>query len=343
MSTVIQAGNATNGGASISSDTAGSIQIQTGSTPTTALTIDTSQNVGIGTSSPSGALDVRGSTFFGSTSGAYTGTFRGTANWNYGGLNIIRNASNTSTPRLLSLMLDGDDSASTTIGAYNAIWGSYNASPTTGSTSSSLQGAMVYGAYYGHQWVVNGSEKMRIDASGNLLVNTTSVIASGLISASYNTTTQNGMSLYAQVTSAATAISFRNGNGGVGSVVTNGTATAYNTSSDYRLKENVQPMQGALVKVAALKPVTYTWKTDGTAGQGFIAHELQAVVPDCVTGTKDQVDAEGNPVYQGVDTSFLVATLTAAVQEQQALITTMQATITQQAADIAALKAKVGI
>ena len=91
-------------------------------------------------------------------------------------------------------------------------------------------------------------------------------------------------------------------------------------------------MTGALDTVLQLKPVTYKWKVDGSDGQGFIAHELQAVVPDCVTGEKDAVDAEGNPQYQGIDTSFLVATLTAAIQEQQALITQLQA-------DVATLKA----
>jgi len=98
----------------------------------------------------------------------------------------------------------------------------------------------------------------------------------------------------------------------IGSITQNGTtATAYNTSSDYRLKENIAPMTGALGLVQQLKPVTYNWKVDGSAGQGFIAHELAEVVPDCVTGEKDAVDAEGNPVHQGIDTSFLVATLTA--------------------------------
>ena len=122
----------------------------------------------------------------------------------------------------------------------------------------------------------------------------------------------------------------------VGTITTNGSSsTAYNTSSDYRLKENVAPMQNALNVVAQLKPCTYTWKANGSAGQGFIAHELQAVVPDCVTGEKDAVetytDEEGNdqtrPVYQGIDTSFLVATLTAAIQEQQAIITDLKARI----------------
>ena len=114
----------------------------------------------------------------------------------------------------------------------------------------------------------------------------------------------------------------------VGSVSTNGTTTTYNTSSDYRLKESIAPMTGALAKVSLLKPCTYKWKSDGTDGQGFIAHELAEVVAGCVTGEKDAVDANGKPVYQGIDTSFLVATLTAAIQEQQAMITTLQTQVT---------------
>ena len=79
-------------------------------------------------------------------------------------------------------------------------------------------------------------------------------------------------------------------------------------------------MTGALTKVLALKPVTYKWKDGNKDGQGFIAHELAEVCPDAVTGEKDAVDAEGNIKSQGIDTSKLVATLTAAIQEQQTLI-----------------------
>jgi hypothetical protein len=91
-----------------------------------------------------------------------------------------------------------------------------------------------------------------------------------------------------------------------------------------------------LAKVAALKPVSYKWKSDGSDSQGFIAHELAEIVPECVVGEKDAVetytDEDGNeatrPVYQGIDTSFLVATLTAAIQEQQATITALTTRIT---------------
>jgi hypothetical protein len=104
----------------------------------------------------------------------------------------------------------------------------------------------------------------------------------------------------------------------VGNISVTTSATAYNTSSDYRLKENIVPMVGALAKVSLLKPVTYSWRIDGSNSEGFIAHELAEVVPDCVTGEKDAVDVDGKPVYQGIDTSFLVATLTAAIQELNA-------------------------
>jgi hypothetical protein len=85
-------------------------------------------------------------------------------------------------------------------------------------------------------------------------------------------------------------------------------------------------MTGALAKVAALNPVTYKWKVDGADGEGFIAHELAEVCPQAVVGEKDAVDAEGNPVHQGIDTSFLVATLTAAIQELKAEFDAYKAT-----------------
>jgi len=117
---------------------------------------------------------------------------------------------------------------------------------------------------------------------------------------------------------AATAWNLIRNGSSVGQVYTTDTATAYVTSSDYRLKKDVIPMSNALDTVSKLNPVTYKWKLSDKAGQGFIAHEMQDVFPEAVYGTKDGVDAEGNPEYQGIDTSFLVATLTAAIQELKA-------------------------
>ena len=73
-----------------------------------------------------------------------------------------------------------------------------------------------------------------------------------------------------------------------------------------------------MTKVAQLKPVTYKWKVDGTNGEGFIAHELAEICPNAVSGEKDAVDENGDIKPQGIDVSFLIATLTAAIQELKA-------------------------
>jgi len=189
---------------------------------------------------------------------------------------------------------------------------------------------------------VNGTTlATKIDSSGNLLVNTTSAIGTGARVQVYQASGTDVMALQTNTTSTQGIVRFYNPNGAVGNINTSGSATAYATSSDYRLKNTVAPMTGALAKVAALKPCTYKWNADGSDGEGFIAHELAEVVPQCVSGEKDAVDAEGNPVYQGIDTSFLVATLTAAIQEQQALIASQSAIINAQQAALTALTARV--
>jgi hypothetical protein len=175
-----------------------------------------------------------------------------------------------------------------------------------------------------------GTEAMRVDSSGNLLVGTTSNSNAVRFKVDANGV-QSAGEFYQPSTVSYTSVIFSNPNGTVGSITTNGSATSYATSSDYRLKENIAPMTGALNVVQALKPVTYNWKINGSDGQGFIAHELQEVVPDCVTGEKDAVNEDGSIKAQGIDTSFLVATLTAAIQE-------LKATVDAQAARIAALE-----
>jgi hypothetical protein len=176
-------------------------------------------------------------------------------------------------------------------------------------------------------------ERMRIDSSGQLLVGRT---AGGNIGDSLGAMVAPSGFIYLERSGASCAFLRRSNNGSiidffhgtntaVGNISVTGSATSYNTSSDYRLKHDIQPMQNALATVALLKPVTYKWNADDSQSQGFIAHELQSVVPECVTGEKDAVDKDGNPQYQGIDTSFLVATLTAAIQEQQAIINDLKA------------------
>ena len=175
-------------------------------------------------------------------------------------------------------------------------------------------------------------EVSRFDTSGNLLVGTTSA-GDGKVRISASANAFNLLKMDDTGTTTGNYIQFLNSAGNqAGSINHNGTTTVnYGSGSDYRLKENVQQMVGALETVAQLKPCTYIWKTDGSVGQGFIAHELQTIIPDAVVGEKDAVNEDGSIKTQTVDTSFLVATLTAAIQEQQALITQLQA-------DVAALK-----
>jgi len=190
----------------------------------------------------------------------------------------------------------------------------------------------------------NGDERMRITSAGTVLLGTTSTSSfdggfravptgSGNSMQVIISNTGGGLPVLLNRSDDGNIIDFRRAGTNVGAISVTTTNTAYNTSSDYRLKENIAPMTGALAKITQLKPVTYTWKLTGKTSQGFIAHELQAVVPDCVTGEKDAVDEEGNPVHQGVDTSYLVATLTSAIQELKAELDSIKA-------ELATLKAQ---
>ena len=123
-------------------------------------------------------------------------------------------------------------------------------------------------------------------------------------------------------------ISFTNGNGVVGSISTNGSATAFNTSSDYRLKENVTAVTDGITRLQQLKPSRFNFIADpDKTVDGFLAHEAAAVVPEAVTGEKDAVDENGNPEYQGIDQSKLVPLLTAALQEAVAKIEVLEAKV----------------
>lgn len=187
------------------------------------------------------------------------------------------------------------------------------------------------------------TERMRITAAGEVCVNATSAYGSArfYVNAPQPTSANWWVSTLrtASTSIATTMIAFIDGsNDFCGQVYIDppSNSTVFSTSSDYRLKDNVAPMTGALAKVQALNPVTYTWKKSGKTGQGFIAHELQEIVPECVVGEKDAmrtyIDEEGNEqtaiLPQMVDTSFLVATLTKAIQEQQAMIEELKAKVT---------------
>jgi len=172
---------------------------------------------------------------------------------------------------------------------------------------------------------------MTLDASGNLLVGTTSQLQAqnSRINFAGDFYNLNGVSLKTtNGGSGSQFIGFINESGAViGSVNRNGATNAvnYNTSSDYRLKESVAPLNGGLARVNSLKPSTYKWKSNGSDGEGFLAHELAEVIPFAVTGDKDAVHKDGSIKSQGIDMSRIVPILVAAIQELTARVQTLEA------------------
>ncbi len=309
------------------------------------VTVTSSGNVGIGTTSPSGQ--------------------------------------DTSANNLV--VEDAAGNGGITIKTPTSAYGSLHFSDGTG--ADAYRGILAYNhSDNSMQFHTNATERMRIDASGNLLVGTTSSaggklrVEAGTSTYSawfYKTNADDEASVIIQSARAsggtgATMLYFMNSTGGAaGAIISTGSSTAYNTSSDYRLKEDLQPMTGASARVQALNPVNFAWKDGGHRVDGFLAHEAQEVVPEAVHGTKDAMrdeeyevtpavyedvvipavlDEEGNeleaerteqrlvseavmgtrsvPDYQGIDQSKLVPLLTAALQEALTEIADLKARVT---------------
>ena len=251
--------------------------------PTEAMRIDSSGNVGIGTTSPIGKLQVAG-----------------------GGI----------------VLSDG----------WNTQWGA-NADRAYIQGTSGGSGHLQLGT--------NNTERMRIDSSGNLLIGTTSTSNS-----SPGTKTEAGGQLLVNIRDSTsqniflnkvgvngTFITFAKDSSTKGSITTDGTNTAYNTSSDYRLKENETLISDGITRLKTLKPYRFNWKSDKNKIQdGFFAHEVTAV-PEAITGIKDEIATEdndeldykkGEPIYQSLDYAKLTPLLTAALQEAIAKIETLE-------------------
>jgi hypothetical protein len=175
------------------------------------------------------------------------------------------------------------------------------------------------------------TERMRIKEDGVVAIGASDSPNGDILFASCATSRAAGFRVGPTAGTFA-AVTFYDGiNTDCGSIDINTTAntTAYTTSSDYRLKSNVQPLTGNLQRLAQLKPCKWEWlSAPEVSGEGFLAHEAQEVVPEAVTGTKDEVDENGNPVYQGIDQSKLVPLLTAALQEAIGEIESLKARLT---------------
>ena len=206
-------------------------------------------------------------------------------------------------------------------------------------------------------FVTNSNEVARFDSSGNLLVGTTTTNpagsrVTGVVLGAGGTVYSNALSqsYFGIKATSGTNVGFFTDNGSAlvtaGSISSNGSTTSFNTSSDYRLKTNVTPLTTAQSGpiIDALKPSQFTWKEDNSSDVGFIAHEMQAVIPRAVNGEKDAVDAEGKPIYQQVAVSSpeIIAYLVAELQSVRSRLAGLESTVATQATEIATLKAKVG-
>jgi len=184
-----------------------------------------------------------------------------------------------------------------------------------------------------------GAERMRIDSSGKVSLGNTS--SDGWLQIKNNN--QSDVLITTNDTSGlgGAAMRFKVNNTTVGSISNNTTTTFYNTSSDYRLKENVVEVTDGIDRVKLLKPSRFNFIVDpDKTVDGFLAHEVADVVPEAITGTKDAMrtedvyDEDGNvtgtqevPDYQGIDQSKLVPLLTAALQEAITKIETLEARV----------------
>ena len=304
-----------------------------------AMRIDSSGNVGIGTTSPTSALNVAGRLDVdglqnqntaeivanstsgqsfgllvnaGSTSADYCANFR---DKDSGAIMILRGDGDigigTSTPnRTIEIKKSspGIRLEETSSGGSKRLEFFVDSSEANIAAPQSAQTIM---------FSVSGSDTMRLARSGShaeMFLNCNETFTSAVFSLQTNGTC--GIGIKTGATNSQKHISFRNPNGEVGQIVTGSNSTTYDTTSDYRLKENEVAISDGITRLKTLKPYKFNFKnTPSEILDGFYAHEVMTVVPQAVNGEKDEVDSNGDPKYQGIDHSMIVPLIVAAVKE----------------------------
>ena len=334
-----------------------------------AATIDSSGNVGIGTTSPSSfdnsaddlVISTSGNTGITINSGSAGSTsegnlvfaegtagsadkFRGAIQYKHGEdrFSFYTNASERMRIDLSGFVGIGESSPSSYDSGARTLVISQGGTLAGMTIRASQQGAIYFAdgtssneSYRGRIEYIHAddalrfgtaaTERMRIDSSGGLFLGVTSAptASSGGICFRNNDEGRKELLMGTTTTSTRALVEFINGNGSVGSISVSGSNTSYNTSSDYRLKENVTAISDGITRLKTLKPSRFNFKADSnTTVDGFLAHEVTAV-PEAITGTKDEVATEDSvshkkddPIYQSIDQSKLVPLLTAALQEE---------------------------
>ena len=258
------------------------------------------------------------------------------------------NSSDTNTRDLVKIVNDSTSATGATALMIQQDAGAYGLE--IDQNSSGEWAAFMDSAAYGLDisaptWGLRVSSGKATIADGVMVGATTWAASTDMLYVESDGTIDTGKS----TTSSARHHGFYNANGEVGSIRTSGSATAFNTSSDYRLKENVDYTWDATTRLKQLKPARFNFIADDTKTvDGFLAHEVSSVVPEAITGTKDAMmdeeyevtpavkDEEGNivteavmgtrsvPEHQSIDQSKLVPLLVKTIQELEARITTLE-------------------
>ena len=270
------------GDTSITADTDDQIDVKTGGSD--RMVIDSSGNVGIGTSSPSKLLQIKQTA---AGSGLSQTDIRATRD-EYGADFSGYIEQGVSHGAIISTVDNGTATEAMRIKSGSGVWFGYSGTVSPANATS------------GNYATIDNTFP-------------------------FQATNNNICAIFNRNSSTGVMIEFKYNGSVKGYISTNGSSVTYNTTSDYRLKENVADITGATERLKQLNPVRFNFIADAdTTVDGFLAHEVQDVVPEAITGTKDAVDADGNPVYQGIDQSKLVPLLVATIQELEARIAALE-------------------
>jgi len=269
------------------------LEVSEGGSSSEKLRVTSSGNLGIGTTSPTGLLEISG--------GDGAGT-----------LSIVSTANNVGSGNKIAFFGAGRSDTDEEMAFIKPLLNS-----NSGGSGNVQLGQLTFGT--------SGSERMRIDNSGNLLVGATSqTFGEKLHVTNSGSSANTGMFVFSSTDDRAVVITKHAGsasstsrahfaflnssNTEIGSIKCTGSATAYNTSSDARLKDVTGSARGLDV-INNLNPVSYNWKADGKADEGLIAQEVEELVPNAVNQNEDG--------YYQMDYSKLVTHLIKGMQEQQ--------------------------